>query len=96
MSVFTLTDSEGVSYTETRVEDKNRMQLNSCFYFFIFYPLASSSPLLPGERVEIFARAIHSLIPGHGPWSEAGGVSQLSFHLAPGACLEGVLPPSEG
>ena len=94
MSVFTLTDSEGVSYTETPVEDK--MQLNSCFYFFIFYPLASSSPLLPGERVEIFGRAIHSLIPGHGPWSEAGGVSQLSLYLAPGACLEGVLPPPEG
>ena len=83
-----------MSYTEIQVED--RMQLNSCFYFFIFYPLASSSPLLPGERVEIFGRAIHSLIPGHGPWSEAGGVSQLSLYLAPGDFLEGVLPPPEG
>ena len=74
--MFTLTDSKGkLIQTDTHTGVQNRMQLNPCLFFFsfLFFPLlASSSLLLPGERVEIFARALHSLIPGHGAWSEAG------------------------
>merc|ERR1712055_1071688 len=55
---------------QTHTGARDRMQLNPCLFFFFFFPLAFSSLLLPGERVEIFARALHSLIPGHGPWSE--------------------------
>ena len=78
--MFTLTDSKGeLTQTQTHTGVQGRMQLNPClyFFFFLFFPLlASSSLLLPGERVEIFARALHSLIPGHGAWSEAGDFLQ--------------------
>ena len=81
--VFTLTDSEGeLKHRHTHWCTRGRMQLNPCLFFFLFFPLSfssllpgESSPLLPGERVEIFARALHSLIPGHGTWSEAGEFS---------------------
>merc|ERR1712212_794152 len=57
----------------------SRMQLN--LFFFLFFPLASSSLLLPGERVEIFARALHSLIPGHGAWSEVLSLKESYLRL---------------
>ena len=78
--MFTFTDSKGELETQTHTGERDRMQLNPCIFFFLLFPLAfsslllpgESSLLLPGERVEIFARALHSLIPGHGAWSEAG------------------------
>ena len=75
--MFTFTDSKGELETQTHTGEGDRMQLNSCLFLFslavssLLLP-GESSLLLPGERVEIFARALHSLIPGHGAWSEAG------------------------
>ena len=83
--MFTLTDSIGeLTQTDTHTGVQGRMQLNPClcFFSFLFLPLlASSSLLLPGERVEIFARALHSLIPGHGPWSEAGALFTIVISI---------------
>ena len=75
--MFTLADSKGELETQTHTGEGDRMQLNSCLLLFslavssLLLP-GESSLLLPGERVEIFARALHSLIPGHGAWAEAG------------------------
>merc|ERR1712212_1079174 len=65
------------NHRHTTVQD--RMQL---YLFFLFFPLlASSSLLLPGERIEIFARALHSLIPGHGTWSEVLSLKESYLRL---------------
>merc|ERR1712130_174466 len=59
-----------------------RMQLNPSLFFFLFsFSSSSSSLLLPGERIEIFARALHSLIPGHGAWSEVLSLKESYLRL---------------
>merc|ERR1712130_180315 len=59
-----------------------RMQLNPSLFFFLFsFSSSSSSLLLPGERIEIFARALHSLIPGHGTWSEVLSLKESYLRL---------------
>ena len=87
--VFTQTDSrEG----QTARSAQDRMQANSClrpfsaFLLLVVLPGSFSSSLLPGDRVELFARAVHSLIPGHGAWSEAGKIVVLHYFSDPRCC----------
>ena len=87
--VFTQTDSSG---GQTARSAQDRMQANSClrpfsaFLLLVVLPGSSSSSLLPGDRVELFARAVHSLIPGHGAWSEAGKIVVLHYFSDPRCC----------
>jgi len=58
------------------------MQQNLSLFLFLFsFSSSSSSLLLPGDRIEIFARTLHSLIPGHGAWSEVLSLKESYMKL---------------